>query len=229
MRGDARAPGSGEAAAISRQFDSARMETFSDGVFAIAITLLVLEISVPEDAFDHLLRAILDEWPSYLAYVTSFLTIGAVWFLHHALFRRLRVADATLARLNLFLLMVVAFLPFPTQLLAEAVHSVAAERAAVLFYGGVLFVMLSLLAAMCRYAAEREDLLYEEAKPSELNALSKRVAPGLVGYVGVFLLAIVAPRAAAFGFLVVAAAAVIAMDAGGDDDEAVTTAAPPPL
>ena len=67
-----------------------RLEAFSDGVLAIAITLLVLEIKIEPSEFDHLWRALADEWPSYLAYVTSFLTIGAVWLAHHALFVRLQ-------------------------------------------------------------------------------------------------------------------------------------------
>jgi uncharacterized membrane protein len=105
-----------------------------DGVFAIAITLLVLEISVPEDAFDDLWRGIADQWPSYLAYATSFWTIGGHWAIHHGLFRRMRYANGTFVRLNLLLLSVVAFLPFPTSLVAEAIPADTAETSAVLFY-----------------------------------------------------------------------------------------------
>jgi hypothetical protein len=104
------------------RFDTVRVEAFSDGVFAIAITLLVLEISIPPEAFKDLWRGIGDQWPSYLAYVTSFLTIGALWLAHHAIFRRLRFADIAVLRMNLVLLMVVAFLPFPTRLVAEALR-----------------------------------------------------------------------------------------------------------
>jgi uncharacterized membrane protein len=93
------------------------MEAFSDGVFAIAITLLVLEIGVPSGAGDDLLRALTDEWPSYLAYLVSFSTIGAVWFAHTVITEYLGRANSTLIRLNLLLLMVVSFLPFPTRLL----------------------------------------------------------------------------------------------------------------
>jgi uncharacterized membrane protein len=83
-------------------------------VFAIAITLLVLELGVSADAGDHLLRSIVDEWPSYLAYVTSFLTVGVIWMHHSAITGALRTADATLYRLNLLVLLLVGFLPFPT-------------------------------------------------------------------------------------------------------------------
>ena len=136
------------------------MEAFSDGVFAIAITLLVLEISVPTSAFDHLWRGIANQWPSYLAYVTSFLTIGGLWLVHHAVFRRMRFADQVVLRLNLLLLMLVSFLPFPTKLMAEALHEKAGEHAAVLFYGATLLVITSIVAAMGRYAA-REQLIAE--------------------------------------------------------------------
>jgi uncharacterized membrane protein len=72
------------------QWATGRVEAFSDGVLAIAITLLVLEIRLPADAFEHLWSSLVHEWPSYLAYVTSFLTIGGIWMAHHRLFVRLR-------------------------------------------------------------------------------------------------------------------------------------------
>ena len=85
------------------RFDSGRLEAFSDGVFAIAITLLVLGISVPADAFDNLWKGIADQWPSYLAYATSFWTIGGLWLAHHGIFRRIRYADPMVLRTNLLL------------------------------------------------------------------------------------------------------------------------------
>jgi uncharacterized membrane protein len=88
-----------------------RVEAFSDGVIAIAITLLVLEIHVPPSDFENLWRGIAHQWPSYLAFAMSFLTIGAFWLLHHGVFSRLRYADARIMRLNLLLLMAITFLP----------------------------------------------------------------------------------------------------------------------
>ena len=126
--------------------------------FYAAITLLVLELSVPPDQFDDLLAGILEQWPSYLAYLTSFLTIGGVWLVHHGIVRRMRYADAWFVRVNLLLLLMVSFLPFPTKLVAEAIASASAERIAVLFYGATLLVISSLVAAMGRYAAGRDDL-----------------------------------------------------------------------
>lgn len=101
---------------------TARMEAFSDGVFAIAITLLVLEIAVPAGSGDDLPRALLDQWPSYLAYLVSFSTIGAVWLAHTVITEHLDRANSMLIRLNLLLLMVASFLPFPTRLMAEYVR-----------------------------------------------------------------------------------------------------------
>ena len=122
--------------ATGTRWETARVEAFSDGVFAIAITLLVLEIGIDPANFDHLWRALADEWPSYLAYVTSFLTVGGVWLAHHRLYSHLRYVDPMLMRLNILVLMAASFLPFPTSLLAEAFDvSTSAERAAVVVYG----------------------------------------------------------------------------------------------
>jgi uncharacterized membrane protein len=96
--------------------------------FAIAITLLVLELSVPESAFHDLWRGIAHEWPSYLAYVTSFLTIGGIWLAHHGTFRRLQYANGELMLINLLLLMATSFLPYPTKLMAEAIRDEDAAR-----------------------------------------------------------------------------------------------------
>lgn len=100
-----------------------RMEAFSDGVFAIAITLLVLDLEVPGDTGEGLLRGLLEQWPSYLAHVVSFATVGAVWLGHLAVTGFLHHADVWLLRLNLLLLLLVAVLPFPTRLLAGGIAS----------------------------------------------------------------------------------------------------------
>ena len=84
-------------------------------MFAIAITLLILEVNVPETAFDNLWRGIIDQWPSYLAYATSFITIGGIWLAHHGIFRRLQYANTRLMLINLLLLMAVSFLALPDQ------------------------------------------------------------------------------------------------------------------
>ena len=98
-----------------------RLEAFSDGVFAIAITLLILEIKVPPAA--NLGNGLLQLWPSYLAYAISFVVIGAIWINHHAMFDWIDRVDQKLLLLNTLHLMFIAFLPFPTAVLAEALHS----------------------------------------------------------------------------------------------------------
>jgi uncharacterized membrane protein len=153
------------------------VEAFSDGVFAIAITLLVLDLSIPEADFDDLWQAIGDLWPSYLAYATSFWTIGGVWLVHHALFRRMGEVSFTLMRLNLLLLLVVAFLPFPTSLVAEALVSEGDEGTAVLFYGATLLVISSVFAVLARYVMTRDELIGEGVSPEDLRPLLVRIAP----------------------------------------------------
>jgi uncharacterized membrane protein len=190
-------------------WDTGRTEAFSDGVIAIAITLLVLDIGVPEDDFDNLWAGIADQWPSYLAYVTSFLTIGALWIAHHNVFSRLRSVDSRIMRLNLLLLMAVSFLPFPTRLMADAIQSTSAERAAVIFYGSALMLILLLLAAMWRAVAARPELLRGEVSEREVEQILRATAPNLGFYVAVTLFAIVAPHVAAFGYLAIAVTLVL--------------------
>src|ERR1700735_2916571 len=114
---------------------TARVLGFSDGVFTIAATILVLEIQRPADS-RHLLDGLLELWPSYLAYALTFLLIGQVWANHHAMFDHIRAADWVLLLFNVLLLMTVAFLPFSASVLAGALHAHAGQRTAVVFYGG---------------------------------------------------------------------------------------------
>ena len=196
---------------MTQRWSTNRVEAFSDGVFAIAITLLVLEIKIEPAQFDHLWRALADEWPAYLAYVTSFFTIGGVWLAHHALFGRLASVDPVLMRLNILLLMVVSFLPFPTGLMAEALRGPeSAERAAVVVYGVSAGVIELLMASAWRYAASQPGLLADADAPLPEQAQRRRgtLRGGLYG-VALFLGILVLPRLAAFGYFVVAALAVL--------------------
>ena len=194
---------------MENRWGTNRLEAFSDGVFAIAITLLVLDIQVPPSAFDDLWRGILDEWPSYLAYMTSFITIGALWLAHHAIFRRLQFANQRVMQVNLLLLMAVAFLPFPTRLLAQAIHSEDAERAAVIFYGTSLLAIQILLSALWAIVARDRSLLQPGVSSGEVNAIMRAATPSLGFYVVVIVLAVLAPKVAAFGYLVIAIVAVL--------------------
>src|SRR5262249_55503189 len=136
-----------------RRMRTQRMEAFSDGVFAIAITLLVLNIAIPLGAGrSDLLHAFFAQWPAYLAYVVSFATVGAIWLGHSLLTESLEQADGILVRLNLVLLLVVSFLPFPTRLLAQYLGADDPERVAVTIYGLTLLAAVSLLSLLWRYA-----------------------------------------------------------------------------
>src|SRR5215467_11889343 len=119
-----------------------RLQSLSDGVFAFAMTLLVLDIAIPatQQSANHLLNALLHQWPGYLGYLISFSTIGAIWLGHNAVTDYLDRADVTLLRLNLLLLLFVALLPFPTHLLSSYVGIDRAERVAVSVYGLTLLV-----------------------------------------------------------------------------------------
>ena len=186
-----------------RSLRTARLEAFSDGVFAIAITLLVLEISVPVASEEDLLKAVLDQWPSYLAYFVSFATIGAIWLAHTAVTEYLDHADRWLMRLNLLLLLFVSFLPFPTKLLAESVDQEDAGRVATTIYGLTLLVTAVLLSALWRYA-RTEHLVRPDTADEEVNVLTKKLTPGLGGYVAMIVLGIFSPVIAVLGYLAIA-------------------------
>ena len=186
-----------------------RTEAFSDGVFAIAITLLILEVSVPEAAFHDLWSGIADQWPSYLAYVTSFITIGGIWLAHHGIFRRLQYVNRELMVINLLLLMAVSFLPFPTKLMAEAIHDAQATRAAVIFYGAVLLVVSLLFSLLWGWIARDRSILKPDVTVKEINAIAIAATPSIGFYVVVIVLAVFAPRVAVFGYLVIAVVAVL--------------------
>ena len=133
-----------------------RMEGFSDGVFGFAATLLVLDITLrpPGTALQQVLHA----WPFYLAYVVSFLTIGGAWLLHTALTDQFTRTDSIFLRLNLLVLLVVVFLPFPTGLVADALHKTGDERVYVTLYGLTLLAIRLLGFALDAYA--RHEHLY---------------------------------------------------------------------
>jgi TMEM175 potassium channel family protein len=207
---------------VRSTWNTGRIEAFSYGVFAIAITLLILDIRVPESEFDDLWRGIAHQWPSYLGYATSFITIGGLWMAHHAIFRRLQFANLQVMRLNLLLLMAVSFLPFPTKLVAEAIRIEDAERAAVIFYGASLLVISMLLGALWGSIARDRELLKPEVSQAEIDSILRATTPNIAFYVGVIALAIVAPQVAAFGYLVIAIVAVLR--ARGDETQRPTAA-----
>jgi uncharacterized membrane protein len=186
-----------------RQMRTQRMEAFSDGVFAIAATLLVLDLVVPAGTRSDLLSAVAGEWPSYLAYVVSFATIGAVWLGHSQITEYLEWADATLVRLNLLLLLFVSFLPFPTRLVGQNIAAAERERVAVTIYGLTLLLATGLLSLLWRYAL-RAHLVRPDTDDKELTILTERLTPGLAGYVLLLVLGLVMPVLAVIGYLLLA-------------------------
>ncbi len=184
-------------------YRTGRLEAFSDGVFAIAITLLVLEISVPLGSEDDLLGALGEQWPSYLAYVVSFSTIGAVWLAHTVITEYLDHADSRILRLNLLLLLVVAFLPFPTTLLAEYATEADAERVAATLYGVNLLLTMVMVSVLWRYAV-RQGLVRPDLADDDVRTLTTRLTPSLGAYVLMILVGLLLPTVAVAGYLLIA-------------------------
>ncbi len=193
---------------MSSRWDTSRTEAFSDGVFAIAITLLVLDLAVPSQELGHLAHGILHQWPAYLAYLTSFVTIGGLWLTHHGIFSRLRFVDSRVMRVNLLLLLFVSFLPYPTRLMAEAIHDSGAERTAVIFYGLALTVVSFTVAGLWGAVLRDRELLKPEVDEADIKAITRASAPNVGLHLGATVLAIPAPRAAAFVYLAVAFIAI---------------------
>jgi uncharacterized membrane protein len=172
------------------------MEAFSDGVFAIAATLLVLDVAVHPPRSP--LKQVLDAWPAYVAYVAyvvSFLTIGAAWLAHTALTDRLARSDSIFLRLNLLGLLVVAFLPFPTRLVADALQHTGAERVAVTLYGLTLLVIRVLGSALAEYA-RREHQYSPPATGEEPPGEQRKLLPVVIGYVAAILIGLLWPGVA---------------------------------
>ncbi len=159
---------------------TARLETFSDGVFAVAITLLVLSLAVhPRPG--QLGHALAAYWPHYATYVVSFLTIGIIWMNHHAQFERIEHADRTLMVLNLILLMFVTAIPFPTSLLATYLHSGSDEHVAAAVYAGTLLLMSIAFFSTYLWSAHRR-LFAAWVGEQHVGYLVRRNGAGLLVY-----------------------------------------------
>ncbi len=172
-------------ASPAEEKDTGRIEAFSDGVFAIAITLLILEIRVPhlpaESGASALCAALARLWPSYVAFLTSFATIFIMWANHHAIFRLVRTADARFLYANGFLLLLVTFVPFPTALLAEYLERPAAPAAAA-FYAGT-FVAIGVAFWLLWQAAIRgRRLLLPHVTEETIAAFTRSYRLGVPGY-----------------------------------------------
>lgn len=163
----------------------------------------MLEIVVPAGSERDLLGAVVDQWPSYLAYLVSFSTVGAVWLGHTVITEFLERATPVLIRMNLLLLMLVSFLPFPTRLLAEYIGQDAPERVAATIYGLNLFLTAALISMLWRYAV-REGLIRPELADENVKLITKKLTPGLVGYLVMIMLGLFLPIVAVLGYLIIA-------------------------
>jgi uncharacterized membrane protein len=170
---------------------TSRLEAFSDGVFAIAITLLVLEIGVPAGAGQDLPHRLAEQWPTYLAYVVSFMVIGIIWMNHHAVVDHLRAADRPLMGLNLFLLLWVGLIPWPTRLVAEYMREGGdAERVAALVYAATMTMMGIAFGLLWRYASRDGRLLGSNLSDAEIRRRTRRFTIGAPIYVLSLLVAL---------------------------------------
>jgi uncharacterized membrane protein len=168
-----------------------RLEAFSDGVFAVAITLLVLSLSVKYDP-GHLGHSLAAEWPHYATYVVSFLTVGIIWMNHHAQFERIVRADRTLMILNLVLLMFVTLIPFPTNLLATYLHVPSDQHVAAAAYAATMLAMSIAFFATYLWATHAK-LFSEQLAAHDIRYLVRRNGAGLFVYLGAIVVAFFSP------------------------------------
>jgi uncharacterized membrane protein len=180
---------------------TARVETFADGVFAIAATLLILNVDaqVSDDVHD-LGGRLTHIWPSYLAYAASFATIGIMWVNHHTVMAQIDRSDRRFLLANVGLLMCIAFVPFPTRLVAEHIRDDGA-RAAALIYGFTMVATAIMFSVTWFYAAVGKRLLRADADPAIVGGISRSYLPGPWIYLAATLLAFASPTASVLIFL----------------------------
>jgi uncharacterized membrane protein len=185
-------------ASVAEEKETGRIEAFSDGVFAIAITLLVLDLKVPHlpegGAGGTLASALLRQWPSYLAFVSSFFTILIMWANHHAIFRLVRKIDAPFLYANGFLLLLVTVVPFPTALLAEYLTKPGASVAAAV-YAGTFVVTGLAYNALWRTAIRDRRLLRSGVREETIDKMTRRYRFGVPMYLAATLAAFVSVSA----------------------------------
>jgi uncharacterized membrane protein len=173
----------GEGGALS---ETTRLEAFSDGVFAIAITLLIIEVKVPSEAeVEHargLWAALSHHWPSYVGYVISFVTIGIMWANHHAVFTYVRKTDRGFLLANVFLLMTIAFLPFPTAVLAEYLSNPQMRVEATVFYGLALVLTAVGFNVVWFFGVRGRRLLGDSIDEAGVRTISARYRLGVPCY-----------------------------------------------
>ena len=183
--------------------ETSRLATFADGVFAIAATLLVIDVSVRAEG-DRLGHAIVHAWPQYAAYAVSFITIGIMWINHHNCMRQIGKTDQRFMVINLFLLMCIAFVPFPTRLVADHFHD-GGLRAAALTYGITMVATAICFNLFWFYPTRNRRLVAEDADVRVIKGISRAFAPGVPIYAAATLLALWSPKGAVIFFGAIAA------------------------
>jgi uncharacterized membrane protein len=179
---------------------TSRLEAFSDGVFAIAATLLILNVHANGP---HLGHALTRAWPSYAAYAVSFITIGIMWVNHHGVFAQIDKVDRTFLMINVFFLMTIAFVPFPTVLVAEHLRD-ANLGVAALAYGFTLTVTALLYNLLWLYAAAGRRLLREDADPRVVSGITRSYLPGPWIYLAATLIGLWKPTVSVVLYAVIA-------------------------
>jgi uncharacterized membrane protein len=183
----------------------ARLEAFSDGVLAIAITLLVLDLHLTDGSDKSIGRQLADQWPSYLAYLVSFVVIGIMWVNHHALFQHVAHVDRALMFLNLGLLLVIAVLPFPTSVAAEGLRRGGNDAKVALFTYSLAQVLIALaFSAIWVYIVRKPGIRQQPMSAVDQRASIRRFSAGLVAYLLLCGLAFVSPIATLIGHGLVA-------------------------
>src|SRR5579875_1660906 len=177
--------------------ETGRLEAFSDGVFAIAITLLVLEIQLPRDvAPGRLMAAALNQWPSVVAYAVSFLTILVMWLNHHSVMQFIKRANRLFFVYNGLLLMVITFLNFPTALVAEAATlRFSDQRFSALVYTGTMVFIALCYNLLWFYASRGRRLIARNIPDAAVQKISRQYRYGVPLYLFAFALAFFSPLA----------------------------------
>jgi uncharacterized membrane protein len=184
---------------------TARLETFADGVMAIAITLLILEIKVPEPGpGQSLATALARQWPSYAGFVVSFLTIGIIWVNHHHMFTVIERSTHTFLMLNVVFLMTISALPWPTALVAAHLRDPDGRLVATLIYGGTMTAIAVMFNVVWRYASRGHRLLVDGIDQAALDQATRGYAAGPVSYVVATLLALWDPYISLIAFAAMA-------------------------
>jgi uncharacterized membrane protein len=180
------------AAEPSTSSDTSRLETFADGVMAIAITLLILEVRVPHTE-GSLTTALAAQWPSYAGYAVSFLTIGIIWVNHHQMFKLIARVTHGFLMLNVIFLMTISFLPFPTALVADYIRVPDARTAATVVYGLNMIAVAVMFNVVWRSAARGGRLLIAGVDRPGIDRISRSYLGGPIAYTVATLVALASP------------------------------------